>query len=198
MVPFLYLARGRNGAHGMMDADPLVALLTRLTASYQVDPADIEPAALERALKVPPSELREALARVVRLAATNRQLRGVRLPPLLISEEEEEACDDAQIARAVELRQGLSAEERAALDAVGGITVPQYEQQLRGTYGTVLGLRLNERAFKRALATCRTKRALKRSADHDASIALLHARLRALAAPPPPKKARCASPAEAL
>ena len=99
-----------------MDEDPLVALLTRLTASYQVDPVDIEPAALERAPKVPPTELREALARVVRLAATIRQLRCVHLPPLLIAEDE--ACDDAQIARGVELRQGLSTEEHAALDAV--------------------------------------------------------------------------------
>jgi hypothetical protein len=163
-------------------ARELVGLLTRLTESYNVDPSDIEPAALACALKSTPSEMGEALARVVRMAATNRQLRAVKLPPLLLHDEDGQATDDAQIANAVQMRRGLSSEEKAAVDAVG-ISVAQYEQSIRGSYGTVLGLKLNEQAFKKALATCRTQKAQKQAGDEFASLELLRARLRSLAKP---------------
>ena len=174
-------------------ARELVALLVRLTESYGVDPGDIEPEALACALKVEPAEMGEALARVVRLAATNKQLRGVSLPPLLLGSTAH--ADDAHIARAVQLRCGLSVEERAALDAVG-ITAAEYEQGLRGTFGTVLGLRLSESAFKRALATCRTKRAQKHSGNEAGSLEPLRARLRAIAKLAGTKTGKRAAPAD--
>ena len=181
------------------DAGGLVDLLARLTKAYGVEPSDIEPAALSRALSTATVEtVGEALARIVRLAATNRQLRRVCLTPLLVEPPPGEQVDagDARVANAARMSSGLSQEELSALDTLG-ITSAQYEQTLRGTYGTVIGLRLNERAFKSALATCRTRTARKKQGDASASLALLHERLRGLSAVgSKPKRQKRKQPAE--
>ena len=105
-------------------ARELVALLVRLTESYGVDPGDIEPEALACALKVEPAEMGEALARVVRLAATNKQLRGVSLPPLLLGSTAHATTHTMHAHWQCSY---------AALDEVA-----EYEEGLCGTYGTVL------------------------------------------------------------
>ena len=132
-------------------------MLAALLASYRLEFSDVEPEALAR-VRDPVRDV-EGLRRVVRLAATNRELRRVGLPPLLIGGGSE--ADDAQLCRAAEARalsQVRDDKEREASEACG-LTPRQFDQTLRGTYGVVVGLPLNEKAYRAAWMACRSKAA---------------------------------------
>jgi hypothetical protein len=121
-----------------------------------------------------------ALRRVVRMAATNRELRRVGLRPLCLEQDAAETAaeEEKRVRRATEMARALTDEEHEAIQAVG-ITPAVYELTLRGEYGTVLGLRLNARAYNAARLMCRTKRAIAYGDDEEAARAYLRSRLRA-------------------
>jgi hypothetical protein len=157
--------------------------LASLLAAYGLEVSDVEPAALARVRD--PDTDEEGLRRVVRLAATNRELRRVGLPPLLIegSEKEEEAVDDTRLRRAAEAqttRQVYDAKEREAIEACG-LTVQQFDQTLRGTHGVVVGLPLNEKAYTGAWMACRSKAACACGDDAEAVATYMRVYLRRLA-----------------
>ena len=123
-------------------------MLDRLLEEYGVSYAELEPAALAKAHDA------EGLARVVRLAASNRELRKNGMPPLLVGLEGEED----PLKRGAPLFFGLSLQEVEAVNAIEGLNLELY-MCIRGQHGTVLGLRLNERAFRSALGACKGKKA---------------------------------------
>ena len=125
-------------------------MLERLLEEHGVTYAELEPAALA---KVRDPEDVEGLTRVVRLAATNRELRKNGMAPLLVGGEVVEE-DGEKCMRLL----GLPPEEVSAVQAIEGMNLELY-LGIRGQYGTVLGLRLEEGAFRRLQAACRSKKA---------------------------------------
>ena len=146
--------------------------LERLLRAYGVAREELEPDAL--ALVADPED-EAALARVVRMAATNREMRRAGLAPLLLNEDADPA--PAEPLEAPEVK--YDEEERAAL-AEAAIAPERYDAVLRGTFGTVLGLHLNDRAWRVARAACASKRALACKDDEAQARAYLYGRLRAL------------------
>ena len=147
-------------------------LLRTLLAQHRLEPADVEAEALARV----GGDDAEGLARVVRIAATNRELVRNGLRPLLFA-----SCDEAddEPTASCGARLGFDAEEQRAVDEVG-LPVADY-LAVRGTFGTVMGLRLNRRAYHAAQRACTTRRARAAGADEAASKAYLRARLRSIA-----------------
>ena len=156
-------------------------MLAALLASYNLEASDVEPEALARVRD--PERDEEGLRRVVRLAATNRELRRVGLPPLLLVDGAADAADDAQLCRAAEARAALQvrdAQEREAIEACG-LTPQQFDQTLRGTYGVVVGLPLSEKAYRGAWMACRSKAAIACGGSAEAVRAYMRQRLRLMA-----------------
>ncbi len=179
---------------GSLSALPL--LLDRLLHQHGVVRADLEEAALHRVLMAfdPNDDGRsidahnvsaaraEQLERVVRMAATNRELRRQGLMPLLLhppppSSPAQSASDLAASSPllGVNLLGGqllrLSDEEHAAIEALG--LRPDLYLLIRGDHGQVLGLHLQRDAYARALRACRCKRAVALRNQGDASRAFL-------------------------
>jgi hypothetical protein len=155
-------------------------MLAGLLEAYGLEPSDVEPEALARVRD--PEHDAEGLRRVVRMAATNRELRRVGLPPLLLAPQDE-AVDDAQLCRAAETRAALqvrNAEEREAIEACG-LTARQFDQTLRGTFGVVVGLPINESAYRRAMLACRSKAARACGENEEAVRAYMRRILRRMA-----------------
>ena len=156
------------------------SMLEALLRIHELHPSDLDPVALQR---IAPDDA-EGEQRLVRLAITNRELRRHGLPPLLLQvpqreeEEEEEDAASAAVLAALPVATLSEAEEAGLRDV--GLSEEQYHP-LRGTYGSVLGLQLNPKAFKAAMAACRTKRALACLHDESASRAHLRLSLRRLA-----------------
>jgi hypothetical protein len=145
-------------------------VLGALLMQYGVAHADLETAAL--ALVTPDDE--EGLARVVRMAATNRELRKQGRDPLLVM-----GGAPSTAPPSVRHLQLLSVDEQAAVDAAG-LTLAEY-LTIRGAHGSVLGLHLNERAFEAARQGCRTPRALSLKHDERASRLYMRSHLIAFA-----------------
>jgi hypothetical protein len=155
-------------------------MLAALLATYGLEASDVEPEALARVHDPENDEV--GLLRVVRLAATNRQLRRVGLPPLLIGTPTV-AVDDTQLSLAAEQCATLQirdVKEREAIEACG-LTLHEFDQTLRGTYGKVVGLPLNAKAYRGAWLACRAKAARECGDDLEAVSAYLRARLRLMA-----------------
>ena len=155
-----------------MEEASTTTTLERLLRAYGVAREELEPDAL--ALVADPED-EAALARVVRMAATNREMRRAGLAPLLLNEDADPA--PAEPLEAPEVK--YDEEERAAL-AEAAIAPERYDAVLRGTFGTVLGLHLNDRAWRVARAACASKRALACKDDEAQARAYLYGRLRAL------------------
>jgi hypothetical protein len=185
-------------------------VLLRLLGRFGVERADVEEAALAKVLNEEEGlqndrlrrndpersnthgnndsddALEERLARVVRMAAANRELRKHGLPPLLFATaaaEDEPLADtgkdcarlEAAEARCASQMLGFSAEEAAASEAIG--LPPTLYAMIRGTHGAVLGLHLNASAFARARRICRHKGAIALQDQPDAARAYLGAQL---------------------
>ena len=144
-----------------------------LLEEYGLTLADLDLAALA---KVPPGD-EEGLARILRMAVTNRELRKHGGTPLMLSEAKE---DDGRLPPPLlgdlGAHLGLTADEREALARIPGMTLELYVA-IRGHYGTLMGLRLSEDAFARARRACYNKGALRLRDDPDASRAYLAERL---------------------
>lgn len=157
-------------------------MLAALLTAYQLELSDVEPEALAR-VRDPETDV-EGLRRVVRLAATNRELRRVGLPPLLVGASGGgDTANDAQLCRAAEACAELrvcDVKEREAIEACG-LTPREFEQTLRGTYGVVLGLPLNEKAYRAAWMVCRSKAARACGQSAEAVSAYMRQRLRLMA-----------------
>ena len=173
-------------------------VLLRLLGRFGVERADVEEAALAKVLNEEEERsnthgnndsddaLEERLARVVRMAAANRELRKHGLPPLLFATaaaEDEPLADtgkdcarlEAAEARCASQMLGFSAEEAAASEVIG--LPPTLYAMIRGTHGAVLGLHLNAPAFARARRICRHKGAIALQDQPDAARAYLGAQL---------------------
>ena len=135
--------------------------LDRLLEEHGVSYAELEPAALAKAHDA------EGLARVVRLAASNRELRKNGLPPLLIGQEEDPLQKGGERQNKA-LLFGLSPQEVEAVNAIEGLNLELY-MCIRGQHGVVLGLRLNERAFRSALGACKGKKAARIASQPEAA-----------------------------
>ena len=173
--------------------------MERLLEAHGLTYADLDPAALASVRDD------EGRARVVRMAVTNRELRRHGGAPLLLHATEEEIAAPAFLLRedALGHRLGLTPAEQDAVARIPGMTTELYLTKLRGSYGTVLGLRLHEQAFKRARRVCAHKGAVRLRDDPDASRAYLGERLCIIArAPatngrrPPPAAAGTNAPQE--
>ncbi len=166
-----------------VSAPPLLEALLR---RHGVTRADVEEEALQRALARcgeggGEAEAEALLAPVVRMAATNRELQRVGMPPLLLQPGED---DDPAYPR-----QRLGAGE-GGLRLPGGVVGPaigEAERQalaaiqmppdlyllLRGDHGEVMGLRLHRDAYTKAMRVCRTRRAVALRDQPDAARAYL-------------------------
>jgi len=181
--------------------------MERLLEAHGLTYADLDPAALASVRDD------EGRARVVRMAVTNRELRKHGGAPLLLcpslaaqaGEEEAAAAGPSGLVREDTLGRGLglTPAEQDAVARIPGLTTELYLTKLRGSYGTVLGLRLHEQAFKRARRVCAHKGAVRLRDDPDASRAYLGERLCIIArAPatngrrPPPAAAGTNAPQE--
>ena len=168
-----------------MSERSLTDVLEDLLQQYRLGRDELDATALRLAeaqlARGDSAQVEEVLRRVVRMAATNRELRRAGLQPLswtaADTDEEEEEEEAVQLGRAAEAARALSDEERSAIEAVG-ISSAEYELTLRGQFGTLLGLRLTERAFNAARAGCRTKRALACCGDEEAARTYLREWLR--------------------
>ena len=158
------------------------ARLDALLLEHGLTHADVEEGALARVSM----DDAEGLARVVRIAVTNRELCRNGLTPLLFAPLKGGAADEDDNARALSdpyarcnVALGFDmAEQRAVTDA--GIPLVDY-LSIRGTFGSVLGLRLNQRAYGAALRSCNTSRAQSMREDEAASLAYMRGRLCAIA-----------------
>ena len=161
---------------------PFFLMLETLLQAYNLSLEDIEPEALARIQSHTGARRDEMMARVVRMAATNRELVRAGLAPLLLRPGEDDdasQCDVSEAAARQSLSQ-MSDDEREAVEAAG-LAPLLYERMLRGTFGTVLGLQLNERAYRAARTACRSKAALECKDDEAASRAFLSKRLQCMA-----------------
>ena len=156
-------------------------MLADLLAAYGLEASDVEPEALAR-VRDPEHDV-EGLRRVVRMAATNRELRRVGLPPLLLAPQKNEAVNDAQLARAAEARAALQVRNAAESEAIEacGLTPQQFDQTLRGTYGVVVGLPISEHVYRRAMHACRSKSARACGDSEEAVSAYMRLTLRRMA-----------------
>jgi len=168
--------------------------LSELMVANGLGYSDLDPAALARAA----TEADEA--RVVRLAVTNRELRKQGLEPLLLPLPGSNAADadatttDAEVTTPTLLMQqrlGLSAEEDATLRKLAAMAaateddeeeayarvLDAYFRQARGSFGTLMGLRLSQPAYYRFQRICDAKVARRLCADPDASRQYLMRRL---------------------
>ena len=163
--------------------------LSELMVANGLGYSDLDPAALARAA----TEADEA--RVVRLAVTNRELRKQGLEPLLLlpGSNAAAATTDAEVTPTLLMQQrlGLSAEEDATLRKLAAMAaateddeeeayarvLDAYFRQARGSFGTLMGLRLSQPAYYRFQRICDAKVARRLCADPDASRQYLMRRL---------------------
>ena len=165
-------------AAAMSATSAALPLLEELMRRHDVTRADVEEEALQRALTrccgggEADTDTEALLAPVVRMAATNRELRRIGLPPLLLQPCEDDDDDDDtayhDAARASKgllvghaatlFPGGLPEAERLALAAMA-MPLDMY-MLLRGDYGEVMGLRLRRDAYTKAMRACRTRRAV--------------------------------------
>jgi len=145
-----------------------------LLEEYGLTLADLDLAALA---KVPPGD-EEGLARILRMAVTNRELRKQGGTPLMLSDEagEDRGRPKPPLLGDLGAHLGLTADEREALARIPGMTLELYIA-IRGRHGTLMGLRLSEDAFVRARRACHNQGALRLRDDPDASRAYLAERL---------------------
>ena len=146
--------------------------------SHGITAADMEPDMLRLARAQGGTE---ALHRAARVASVNQALKKEGHSPLtlarpqtlfgglLVTTASSDDDDEARAARII----GLTKEEYAAI---------------RGTHGTVMGLNLHAKAFKKLCGVCRGKRAMSLRGNPEAALKYLHRRIIAYA-----KKALCAS-----
>ena len=193
--------------HSTMDEDPPPPpshnnnnshqnTLDRLLKEAGLEYADLDPAAL---MRIPEDDDGEGLARVVRLAKTNHELRKHGLNPLLMArsfseEAEMEAQDNdedeesqgrhsngqAQREAILMRHMGITREEKRTLESMRTLSLEQY-MAIRGDYGTLFGLKLSKDAFDRARRACYTRAACALQDDEQASLKFMHGILRKIA-----------------
>lgn len=151
--------------------------LKALLAARGLGLADVEASSLERVNL----DDAEALARLVRVTATNRELRRHGLAPLLHRPQQHADAEGKQHKkpRGLVPPDALLALYDDELEGLERVGLPREEYlAIRGRYGTVMGLRLDEWAYKRARLRCRSKQALALRDDPDAARAYLCEELR--------------------
>lgn len=153
---------------------------------YGVTTENIEPAALAKARQHGDED---ALHRAARLAATNQVLSGCGLPPLLLVETSASTEAEKKPSHRLFLSAAAAA-QAAALDAKKekpppslspaaeaiGLTAEQ-EEAIRGNFGSILGLEVDQRAYKWMSAAALWKQALKLRGDEEASLQHMRKRM---------------------
>jgi hypothetical protein len=173
--------------HGVVRADLEEEALHRVLVRLSRGDGDVIDDDDEKKKEEEAAPLLLLLEPVVRMAATNRELRRLGLPPLLLlhpGPDDNNGDGDADAAAAAggdgRLQcgnwGGLDATESAALAAIG-MPLDLY-MLIRGDHGEVLGLRLRRDAYTKAMCACRSKRAAAlRDDEPDAARAFLGERL---------------------